>query len=234
LDKPAVRRAISMAIDKKEIAKAAFQLDRNPQVTDNFIPPRLPGFYPAETREGANPEEAKKILAAEGFSEKNPFPRLTLFLQEDGREADRRVYGVLKDQLAAVGISLRLKEYGTWEEIAAAKEPYLVLIHWSLDFPDPENIVLPLFFSGAGLNQSLLHYSNPRLDELAKAAEVEQSRTTRTALFRKMEGLLKEDLPAIPLFSMQQRLALQPYVRGVKPPPLGFFYLDAKEIWLDK
>ncbi|MBP1768661.1 MAG: extracellular solute-binding protein family 5, partial [Candidatus Aminicenantes bacterium] len=121
-----------------------------------------------------------------------------------------------------------------WEEIRPAKEPYLLLLHWSLDFPDPENIVLPLFFSGAGLNQSLLHYSNPRLDELAKAAEVEQSRTGRTALFHKIERLLNEDLPAIPLFSRQHRLALQPYVRGVKPPPLGFFYLDAKEIWLDK
>jgi ABC-type transport system substrate-binding protein len=234
LDRPAVRRAISLAIDKKEIAKAAFRLDRNPQVTDNFIPPRLPGFYPAESREGADPDGAKKILAGEGFSGKNTFPRLTLFLQEDGRDADPRVYEVLKEQLAALGIGLRLKKYRTWEEITPSQEPYLVLIHWSLDFPDPENIVLPLFYSGAGLNQSLLHYSSPRLDEMAKAAEVEQSRTARTALFHRIENLLNDDLPAIPLFSWQQRLALQPYVRGVKPPPLGFFYLDAKEIWLDK
>ena len=55
LDKPAVRRAISMAIDKKEIAKAAFRMDTNPHVTDNFIPPRLPGFYPAETKAGHQP-----------------------------------------------------------------------------------------------------------------------------------------------------------------------------------
>ena len=234
LDKPAVRRAICMAVDKTGIAKAAFRLDTNPHVTDNFIPPRLPGFYPAEAREGVNLEEAKKILAGEGFPEMRSFPRLTLFLQEDGRDGDPRIYEVLKEQLAALGISLRLREYRTWEEITPLKEPYLLLIHWSLDFPDPENIVLPLFFSGAGLNQSLLHYSNPRLDEMAKAAEVEQSRTARTALFHKIERLLNEDLPAIPLFSRQHRLALQPYVRGVKPPPLGFFYLDAKEIWLDK
>jgi len=234
LDKPSVRRAISMAIDKREIAKAAFRLDTNPHVTDNFIPPRLPGFYPAETRQGTNLEEARKILAQEGFSGRGDFPRFTLFLQEDGRNSDPRVYNVLKEELAQLGISLRLREYHSWEEIRPAKEPYLLLLHWSLDFPDPENIVLPLFFSGAGLNQSLLHYSNPRLDELAKAAEVEQSRTGRTALFHKIERLLNEDLPAIPLFSRQHRLALQPYVRGVKPPPLGFFYLDAKEIWLDK
>ena len=234
LDRPAVRRAIALAIDKREIAKAAFRLDTNPQVTDNFIPPRLPGFYPAEPREGSNLDEARKILAQEGFSGKDDFPRLTLYLQEDGRDTEPRVYSVLKEELSQLGIGIRLREYRSWEEVSPSKEPYLLLIHWSLDFPDPENIVLPLFFSGAGLNQSLLHYSNPKLDDLAKAAEVEQSRTARTALFRKMEQLLAQDLPAIPLFSRQHRLAVQPYVRGVKPPPLGFFYLDAKEIWLDK
>jgi ABC-type transport system substrate-binding protein len=234
LSNSAVRRAISIAIDKKEIAKAAFRLDTNHQVTSNFIPPRLPGFYPAQAKEGADLEEAKKILLQEGFSEKGAFPRFTFFLQRQGRDSDLKIYEVLKEQLAGLGISLRLREYDSWEEIKSSKDPYLVLLHWSLDFPDPENIVLPLFFSGAALNQSLLHYSNPRLDELAKSAEVEQSRTGRTALFHKIEDILHLDMPAIPLFSRQHRLALQPYVRGVKPPPLGFFYLDAKDIWLDK
>jgi ABC-type transport system substrate-binding protein len=234
LDNPAVRRAVSLAIDKKEIAKAAFRMDTSPQVTDNFIPPRLPGFYPAETQEGPALGEAKKILLQEGFSGEGSFPRLTLFLQEDGSDGDPRVYEVLKKQLAGLGINLRLRTYRDWDEIRSSKDPYLVLVHWSLDFPDPENIVLPLFFSSSVLNQNLLQYSNPRLDELAKAAEVEQSRTGRISLFHKIEDLLHVDMPAIPLFSRQHRLALQPYVRGVKPPPLGFFYLDAKDIWLDK
>jgi len=234
LDNPSVRRAISLAIDKKEIAKAAFRMDTNPHVTYNFIPPRLPGFYPAVTKEGPDLEEAKKALSQAGYSGEGPFARLTLYRQEDGRDRDTKIYEVLKGQLAGLGISLRLKEYSSWEEIRSAKDPYLVLLHWSLDFPDPENIVLPIFFSSAALNQSLLHYSNPRLDELAKAAEVEQSRTGRISLFHKIEDLLNVDMPAIPLFSRQHRLALQPYVRGVVPPPLGFFYLEAKDIWLDK
>ena len=234
LDRPAVRRAIAMAVNKKEIAKVSFRMDTNPHVTDNFIPPRLPGFFPVESQPGYSPEEAKKILIQEGFAAEGSFPRVTLFLAEDGRDGPARFYEVLKEQLAGLGIGLRLRTYRSWDEIRTSKEPYLVLLHWSLDFPDPENIVLPLFYSNAVLNQSLLRYTNPRLDELALAAEVEQSRTERIALFHKIESLLRADMPAIPLFSRQQRLALQPYVRGVKAPPLGFFYLDAKDIWLDK
>jgi ABC-type transport system substrate-binding protein len=234
LDKPAVRRAIAMGIDKKEIAKAAFRMDSSPHVTDNFIPPRLPGFFPIDSQLGFNPEEAKRILLREGYAGDRTFPRLTLFIQEDGRDGESKVYEALKKELSRLGIGLRRREYRSFDEIKSSEDPYLVLLHWSLDFPDPENIVLPLFFSGAVLNQSLLRYFNPRLDELAKAAEVEQSRTGRIALFHKIEDLLLIDMPAIPLFSRQHRLALQSYVRGVKPPPLGFFYLDAKDIWLDK
>jgi len=234
LSNSTVRRAISMVIDKKEIAKAAFRLDTNHQVTSNFIPPRLPGFFPAQTEEGPDLAEAKKTLLREGFSGEGAFPRFTLFLHEGERDSSLRVYEVLKDQLAGLGINLRLRSYRSWEDIKSSKDPYLVFLHWSLDFPDPENIVLPLFVSSAVLNQSLLRYSNSRLDELARLAEVEQSRTGRTALFHKIEDILRLDMPAVPLFSRQHRLALQSYVRGVKPPPLGFFYLDAKDIWLDK
>jgi ABC-type transport system substrate-binding protein len=234
LDNPAIRRAISLGIDKKEVAKTAFQMDTSPQVTDSFIPSGLPGFLPLDRGMGFNPEEAKKILLQAGFSGEGSFPRLTLYIMEDGRNDERKLSGILKGQLAALGIDLRLMEYQTWEEIKSSRDPYLVLLHWSLDFPDPENLVLPLFHSGAALNQSLLHFSNPHLDELAREAEIEQSRTERIALFHEIEGLLQSDVPAIPLFSRFHRLALQPYVRGVRPPPLGFFYLDAKDIWLDK
>jgi ABC-type transport system substrate-binding protein len=84
------------------------------------------------------------------------------------------------------------------------------------------------------LNQDILQYSNPKHDNLARATEIEKSREARIALFHKIERLLMADMPAVPLYSRQHRLAVQPYVRGVKPPPLGFFYLDAREIWLDK
>lgn len=234
LDTPAVRQAVAMGIDKKEIAKAAFRIDTNSHVTDNFIPPRLPGFFPFDSKPGFNPEEAKKILLQEGFPGDHSFPRLTFFIQDGGGDIGPRIFEVLKEQLSRLGISLRLSKRRSWEEIQSSKEPYLLLLHWSLDFPDPENIVLPLFFSNAALNQALLRYSNSRLDELVKAAEVEQSRTGRIALFHQIEALLHMDMPAIPLYSRKHRLALQPYVRGVTPPPLGFFYLDAKDVWLDK
>lgn len=49
-----------------------------------------------------------------------------------------------------------------------------------------------------------------------------------------MERILFEDVPAVPLFGLKLRMALQSYVRGAKAPPLAFYYFDVKDIWLDK
>jgi ABC-type transport system substrate-binding protein len=232
LDRLAVRKAISLGIDKKEVAKAAFRFDTVPRVTNNYIPAKLRGFFPADDKGRFNPEEAKAILRQEGYSEGNEFPTLNIFFPQPRQDEDPKVYRVLRDELESLGIKARMKYYRSWLDFKSSTEPYLVMIGWIMDYPDPENIVLPMFSSVSVVNMNLLRYSSPRLDELVKKAEVERSWTARIALFHKIEDILYADIPAIPLFSRQQRLALQPYVRGAKIPPLGFLYLDAKEIWL--
>ncbi|MBM3284728.1 MAG: ABC transporter substrate-binding protein, partial [Candidatus Aminicenantes bacterium] len=234
LDRPAVRRAISLAIDKKELARAAFRLDMIPQVTHNYIPARLPGFFPADDREGYNLAEAKRILGKEGFLEPGDFPSLFLCFEQPRREEDTKIYRLMRDQLGSLGIRLKMRYYRSSADLKAIREPYIVLFDWRMDFPDPENLVLPLFSSSAMINREILHYSSSRMDELIKKGEVERSWTERIALFQKMEEILREDVPALPLFSRQQRLAIQPHVRGVKIPALGFYYLNTADIWLDK
>jgi ABC-type oligopeptide transport system substrate-binding subunit len=93
---------------------------------------------------------------------------------------------------------------------------------------------MPLFQSRSEINRGNHRYASERLDKLLGEAEMERSLSRRTEFFRQMEQVLVEDLPALPIYSSEQRIALQPYVRGVKMPPLGFSYLDAKEIWLNK
>ena len=234
LDNPAVRMAITMAVDKKEIAKAAFRLDMIPQVTNNYIPAKLPGFFPADDKGGPDIKAAIQVLNQNGYSGEGSFPVFSLYFEEPRIEEADKIYRALRDALAGLGIKLRMKSFRSVEELQTSREPYFVFLNWRMDFPAPENIVFPLFISSSVQNKSLMRYFNPRLDELAGQAETEGSWTERIALFQKIEQILNQDVPAIPLFSRQERLALQPYVRGVGIPPLGSFYLDAKEIWLDK
>jgi ABC-type transport system substrate-binding protein len=63
---------------------------------------------------------------------------------------------------------------------------------------------------------------------------VEKSWSKRIKLFQQIEKILLADVPAIPLFSQQNRVAIQSRVRGVAVPYLGMYYLDARKIWLEK
>ncbi len=234
LDRAAVRRAISAALDKKELARAAFRLDMIPQVTHNFIPARLPGFYPSDEADSFNPTQAKRMLAEEGFLEPGDFPSFLLFFMLPREEEHLKIYRTLRDQLGSLGIKLKMKYFRSFSELKPYREPYFVFLELRMDFPDPENLVLPLFASRGTINQELMHYASSEVDELLQRAEVERSWRERITLFQKIEKILAAELPAIPLFSKQQRLAVKPYVRGVKVPALGFYYLNAEEVWLEK
>ena len=232
LDMPVVRRALALAVNKKEIARAAFRLDAVPRVTNNFIPAKLPGFFPADQVDTFRPDEAKQLLRREGFIDATSFPPFALFFERPKSDEDVKIYRTLRDELAGLGVRLSLRYYDSPEELKASVDPYLVVIRWTLDFPDPGNVVTPLFFSRSKQNLQSLHYSSRSLDELLLRTGEERSWTERTTLFRRIETLLNEDMPAVPLFSREQRLALQPRVRGIAAPPFGLAHLQVKEVWL--
>jgi len=103
---------------------------------------------------------------------------------------------------------------------------------YTMDFPDPENIIDPLYRSNSAVNALNSRYANPRLDALLGQSEVETSWERRTGLFREIEKILSEEMPAVPLFSERIRIAIQPQVRGLELPATGFIFLDVKNIWL--
>ena len=172
------------------------------------------------------------MLQDAGFSSEEKFPSLTLLIDLPRTEMKFKIYKALRKQLDALGIKLRLNYYKSLKEIKSYNKPYLVFTGRVMSFPDPEDIIRPLFFSKSIFN--IFNYVNPELDKLLQEAEIERSWTKRINLFHQIEKILISDVPALPLFSHQNRVAMQPYVRGVEVPSLGFYYLDARKIWLDK
>jgi len=232
LDRADVRRAIAQALDRRTLAKVAFSNESVPQLTDNFIPAKLRGFFPMAGDWNYDPARARQMLAAAGFSSDKEFPTLTLYTNRGRRAFGLKIFREIEKELEDVGISLVHREYNSLREVRAAAGPYLVLFEWRLNFPDPESIVRPLFFSRSDMN--VMGYSDKRLDAALEAAAVERSFSQRLGLFREIEERLHKELPAVPLFTSQLRIALLPRVKGVEVPALGFFYLDLRKVWLDK
>ncbi len=232
LNNPSVRRAISLALDKQAVADAASDLKSIRRPINNYIPLRVPGFIIPKENVDHDPEEVRVLLAEAGFLEENVFPSLNFFIDAPRTESKYNIFKEIKDQLSPFGIRLQLRFYTSLNEIKIQSSPYLILIGHLLTTPDPEDMIRPLFYSESIFN--VFGYTNPQLDEFILEADTERSRKKRTELFHLIEEILFWDVPAIPLYSYQNQIAMQPYVRGVEVPPLGLYYLDASKIWLDK
>jgi peptide/nickel transport system substrate-binding protein len=228
-----VRRALALGINRAALASAAASPAAVPQVTENYIPPVLPGFFPRDLSPVYEPDKAR-LLLARLLPETGGRMTLTLVLLLPKRDIYLSLTRELERELRAMGIGLEVKYIKSAEEIRTVHVPYLKFLEWTMDFPDPENVVLPLYGSGSPANQLNARYANPRLDALLEQSEVETSWERRTGLFRQMEQMLFNDVPAIPLYTERFRIALQPKVHGARLPALGFYFLDTKDIWLEE
>ncbi|MCJ7587444.1 MAG: ABC transporter substrate-binding protein [Candidatus Aminicenantes bacterium] len=234
LDDARVRRALTLAIDKNRLAEAATGSSYVPMVTHNIIPVKFPGFFPIDDKDGCDPKRAKAILDEAGVEIARDLPGLIVAEIRTQREDRKRISRELKTQIEALGIKVELKTVPDWAAIQKIETPYVFFFDWNTDFPDPENIIQLLFESRAIANQWMIGYFNPRIDQLLEKAQVEPSWARRTELFREIERILLEERPVLPLFSIRRRLSVQPFVRNVKLPPLGLYFMSAKDIWLER
>jgi ABC-type transport system substrate-binding protein len=231
LDSSETRKALSLGINKDDIIQKLNDPQFLFQTTHNYIPHRLPGFFPIRER-STDLEEARQILNQQGFSKENRFPVLYFFMPLPKSEDKYSLFKCIRSQLETLGIKIKLRYFQSVKEIKNCQIPFLFCMEKKMNFPDPEDIVRTLFYSQSMHN--LFFYKNSEVDRLLKNAELEASWSRRIEIFQHIEEILLSDVPAVPLFSRQNRLVMQPYVRGVDEPALGFYYLEARKIWLDK
>jgi peptide/nickel transport system substrate-binding protein len=106
---PLVRKATSLAIDRKGIADAMGNGTLEPW--GSFLAPYHPGFDPKRNKpDPYNPAEAKRLLAKAGYP--NGFDTVLTFTEAYGKER----FEAMQQQLQGVGIRCKLNmlEHGTW------------------------------------------------------------------------------------------------------------------------
>ncbi len=226
-----LRRAIFYGINKSELLQETHEARYKRDLLYSFIPSKLPGLFLADDRTTYYPEMAKYILKDVEFSQNKEIPTITLFLSHPRNEFKIKFFRELKKQLSTLGISLKVDYYRSNKEIINCRKPYLILIDKLMHFPDPDDIIRPLFYSKSAEN--LCGYFNSELDSLLSQTEIEPSWTRRNKLFHKIQLILNSEIPAIPLYSQQNRVAVQQRVKGIEIPSMGLQYLRMYKIWIE-
>lgn len=161
------------------------------------IPPGLSGYDPnlKNPYKVYNLEKAKALMVKAGFPEgKGLAPLEYLTLSDTTSRQQSEFYSKL---LGEIGIKINVKTF-SWPEFQQSlknKKGQMWSYAWGGDYPDAENF-LQLFYSknaSPGPNDS--NYDNPAYDRLYEQSLTMPDGPARTAIYKKMAGMVIEDTP---------------------------------------
>jgi ABC-type transport system substrate-binding protein len=215
-----VRQAVNLAINKSRIV--ATQAGRV-EAARGVLPPGMPGYNRNLKGYDYDPDQARKLLKEAGFvnDPKNPivlwyanmvwYPKGAQSIQAD---------------LKKVGMDIGLKSV-TYPELKTAggqrKNLKLSIMGWLQDYPDPSNFLDVLFHSKGIRETSSLNrafYSNPKVDALLNDAATEQNRQKRLQMYQRIEQMVMNDAPWVPLVHTERYVVTQPWIKDYQLHPM--------------
>lgn len=228
LKDPKVRKALTLAIDRKQIVENVTKGGQIPATS--YVPVGVPKADGTEFKDKdyfkaeGDVQGAKKLLAEAGYPEGKGFPKIELLYNtnENHQNIAQAVQDMWRKNLG-INIELKNQEWKVFQKSRTDKNYQMARHGWLGDYVDPMTF-LDMWVTGAGNNDA--GYSNAEYDKLVKAAMAESDAVKRMELLRKAEDILMEDMPIIPIYYYTEVVCLNKNVKEIRQTPLGFYYFD--------
>lgn len=213
---PRVRRALSLALDRKGLVDKFLGTGYRPAYTTT--PGTVTDYDPPQPKWASQPmaarlAEARKLLAAAGYSASKP---LTFDLRYETLEDNRRIVVAMAAMWRAIGVRANPvnSDLNALNKDARTGNFQALRYTWFAPNDDPYTF-LSLLETGATSNIS--GYSNPLYDEALRGANRNLDPQARLAGMAKAEALLVAEDPVIPVYFYGRRYLVKPYVHGFVP-----------------
>ncbi len=218
LDRVGVRRALNCAVDKHAIVA---RLMKGAAVqAAGAIPPGLRGHDPSRAGYQYDRDLAAELLEEEGLA--GGFDMEIWYRDGGGAE---QVLEALQAYLKEVGVrvTLQAREWGTLKEAINRGVPDAYYLDWYADYPDAENFLYPLFFSGNwGGGGNRARFADPGVDSMLVEARAETDPESRYDLYRRIDEMVAGRAPWIYLWHPVRVELRQPWVEGPLMHPLFY------------
>ena len=229
LDNPLVRRALALAVNKKQIVEGVTRGGELPALS--IVPPGLTGYTQAPGEE-YNPELARKLLAEAGYPGGRGLPKFEiLYNPSDEHQSIAEVIQSQWKENLGVDVGLQSMEWGAYLAAQQNLNYQIARAGWVGDYLDP-NTFLDMWMTDNPNNET--GWSNREYDKLMAAAAVEGDAAKRMQLLHQAEVIVLKELPFIPIYYRVSTNLVRPYVKGWYPNlldvhPLGPIWIDEKE-----
>jgi peptide/nickel transport system substrate-binding protein len=225
-----VRRAVAMAIDKKEVGLGVWR--GFAQAINEWMPPGTPFFFNQPDRK-VDVEGAKKLLAEAGLA------KGTKLTHTVGQTANLvPAAQVLQAQLTRIGLDLQL-EVLDW--------PAYIKRQRALDFTstntnffpkvDPDDAYYRYFHSKGGANELSGGYANPAADKLLEEGETTVDPGKRAEAYRRLVQMLDDEVPVVTTGLGDAAIGWRTPVKGFEPHIIGLLAYPGgglPSVWLDR
>jgi len=223
-----IRQAINYGFDRKQMITHLRNNIGTPAHA-GFVPIGMPGFYDNEGGYYYNPDKARKLLAKAGFPGGDGLKPITVHTNPAYLDICR----FIQFELNKIGIQIEIdvEPPATLREMMAQGNAPFFRGSWIADYPDAENY-LALFYSKnkspAGPNYT--QFSNKKYDKLYEKALTENCVDKRIKLYHKMNNIIIEEAPVIPLYYDESVRFISKRVSGLYNNPLNHLSLKRLKI----
>lgn len=193
---PAIRKAISLGVNRQAICDTVFEGTREP--ADNIIPPGIAGYEKGAWVDSKyDLAAAQKVLTDAGFPGGKGIPAIKLsFNSGAGHE---KIMELVQSDLAKLGIKATFNsaEFPVYLKQLDAGKFQIGRLGWIADYPITDNFLYPIFQSKSGDNKS--KYVNPAVDKALDEARKIIDPAARIAAYQAINKTVQADNPVMPV-----------------------------------
>jgi len=212
---PDLRRAIALAIDRREIVEAVAPLSGT--VGPGPIPLSVPGY---QSKLDPAPDLEKARAAVASFREKNPgaTPRIRLLAHESAQSIPTSE--VIQSQLAKVGIEVEIVQQSFNAVIGLIQkadfDAIVIWFEYTYSGASPQLMLETYFTSSAVPLPNLFQYAKPENDQaIASLFSISDAGEALSQVSEIERRMVEEDVPGVFLYQTRQAILVSPSIEGL-------------------
>ncbi|MCB5180398.1 ABC transporter substrate-binding protein [Streptomyces antimicrobicus] len=211
-----IRKAMAYLVDRDALVKDVYEGTATPLYS--IIPAGIGSHNTAFfDRYGGSPqpEKAKAVLKAANITGK---VKVTLYGTPSrygpSTEAQLQVIAKQLNDSQLFEADVKLTEFDQYEKDIEAGKYGVYVIGWVPDYPDADNFTQPFFGPGNVLRNN---YDNKEITgTIIPATNTKSDRTAANAEYTRLQDIVADEVPVLPLWQSKQYAVARPNVQGLQ------------------
>ena len=213
-----VRKALAYAINREDLVEKVTLANETPAY--HVVPPGLL-TYTSDHKLPANLVEAKRLLAEAGYPNGEGFPQADLIYNtsEKHRTIAEAIQQMWRKNLG-INMGLYNQEWKVYLDAQDNLDFQIIRAGWIADYVDP-HVFIDMWKTGGGNNDT--GWGNEEYDRLLSQALAAPNDEERFKVYNRMEKILIDEMPVLPIYHYTNSKLISPKVLGYKITPLDNF-----------